>query len=380
MRPIQLTLFLSLALGIGGCKSLPFLRPKPTPSPTPRPAPKPPAIDYAALKPNELGRIPIVMYHHIGKDPKDTKLSRTVASFNRDLDLMYKHGWYPVNLSALLDDKIEVPAGKKPIVLTFDDAWVSQFKLIDKGANLQVDPNCAVGLIEAFCKSHSDWKPRATFFCLPPSSFKKDTFDQPGLGGQKLKYLADNGFEIGNHSTVHGSFAKYDAARVQKELGGAHAALAGLEPGVKIRTVALPFGVYPRNKAIWPYLLKGTYNGTSYRYDAALLAAWQPNPSPSSKDYKPIQLQRISPEDIVNGLANWLKRLDRVSPYAAYVSDGDPNCISFPVEEKGKLNAAKVKAEGKLVNAYDPSQAIASVSSSPAVGATPAPTKPIVGM
>ena len=84
MRPIQLTLFLSLALGIGGCKSLPFLRPKPTPSPTPRPAPKPPAIDYAALKPNELGRIPIVMYHHIGKDPKDTKLSRTVASFNRD--------------------------------------------------------------------------------------------------------------------------------------------------------------------------------------------------------------------------------------------------------------------------------------------------------
>lgn len=376
MRPIYLSLFVSLSLVAGGCNKLPFLKPKPTPAPTPTPAPKPPAIDYAALKPNEMGRIPIVMYHHIGKDTKDTKLSRTVASFNRDLNLMYKLNYVPVNLSELLDDKIDVPAGKKPIVITFDDAWVTQFKLIDKGANLQVDPNCAVGLIEAFCKSYPDWTPHATFFCLPPSNFKKDTFDQPGLGGQKLKYLIDHGFEVGNHSTVHGSFAKYDAATVQKELGGAHAALTKLEPSVKIRSIALPFGVYPKNKAVWPFLLKGTYNGTSYQYDAALLAAWQPNPSPSSKDYKAIQLQRISPEDIVNGLANWLKRLDKVRPYAAYVSDGDPNCISFPMEEKPKLNAAKVKSEGKLINAYDPSQTIASGTP----GATPAPAKPIVGM
>ena len=362
----------------GACK---LFKPKPAPTPAPTPAPRPPSIDYDSVKPDELGRIPIVMYHNIGKDPKDTKLSRTVASFNRDLNLMYKDNWYPINLSQILDDSIDVPAGKKPIVITFDDAWVSQFRLIDAGSSLKLDPNCAVGLMESFVKAHPDWKLRATFFALPKQAFKVDVFDQPGLGPQKLKYLTDNGMEIGNHSTVHGSFAKYDAGRVQKELGGAQALLSAALPGIKIRSVALPFGVYPRDKKVWPYLLKGSYGNASYQYEAALLAAWQPNPSPSSKDYKAIQLQRITPEDIVNGLANWLKRLDHVRPYAAYVSDGDPNCISFPAEELPKADLARLKARGKLVHPYSPGD---KGGAAPAPGAPPSapakPAKPIVGM
>jgi peptidoglycan/xylan/chitin deacetylase (PgdA/CDA1 family) len=366
---------MSLALAVlpgMGCK---FFKPRPAPTPQPSPTPAaPPKIDYAALKPNELGRIPIVMYHSVGgKEGKDTKLNRTVASFNKDLALLYKFNYVPVNLIEVLDDKITVPAGKKPVVITFDDARESQFKLIDQKDNFKVDPNCAVGLIEAFCKTHPEWKPRAVFYALPKSGFKTDAFDQPGLGAQKLKYLVDNGYEVGNHSVKHASFAGFDAKKIDAEVGEAQRLLTQAEPSVKISSIALPFGVYPRDKKLWPGLIKGT----GYSYKAALLAAWEPTPSPAAKNFAPLRLTRITPEDIVNGLANWITRLERVSPYAPYVSDGDPSCLSFPLSEKPKLDPAYAKRTEKLLNAYDPSNPPTGTNAAP--GATPKPAKPIVG-
>ncbi len=354
-----------------GCK---FFRPRPAPTPQPSPTPAaPPKIDYAALKPNELGRIPIVMYHSVGgKEGKDTKLNRTVASFNKDLALLHKFNYVPVNLIEVMDDKISVPAGKKPVVITFDDARESQFKLIDQKDNFKIDPNCAVGLIDAFCKIHPEWKPRAVFYALPKSGFKTDVFDQPGLGPQKLKYLIDNGYEIGNHSVQHASFAKFDAKKIDTEVGAAQRLLTQAAPGVKISSIALPFGVYPKDKKLWPNLIKGT----GYSYKAALLAAWEPSPSPADRKFVALRLTRITPENIVNGLANWVTRLERVSPYAPYVSDGDPGCLSFPLEEKPKLDPTYARRTGKLLNAYDPSNPPAA---SIVPDATPRPAKPIVG-
>jgi peptidoglycan/xylan/chitin deacetylase (PgdA/CDA1 family) len=364
--------FLVITLSLlAGCS---LLKPKTTPSPAPTPTPPaPPKIDYAALKPNELGRIPIIMYYTVGgKEGKDTKMNRTVASFNRDLTLLYKNNYVPVNLNEILEDKIDIPAGKKPVVLTFDDARDTQFKLIEQKDSMQIDPNCAVGLIEAFCKTHPEWKPRGVFYALPKSGWKKDAFDQEGLGDQKLQYLVKNGYEIGNHSVQHASFAGYSAQKIDEEVGKAHQLLLQGAPNAKVTSLALPFGVYPRDKKLWPNLIKGK----SYTYKAALLAGWEPTPPPAAKNFDRLRMTRITPEDIVNGLANWIKRLERVSPYAPYVSDGDPNCLSYPVAEKAKLNPAYAKLSGKLVNQYDP----ANPPAAPGVpAATPAPAKPIVG-
>lgn len=346
MFPRCLVLFSSVVL-LSGCQ---FFKPKAAPSPVPTPAPKaPPKIDYAKVKPNELGRIPIVMYHSVGgKEGKDTKLNRTVASFNRDLALLYKHNYVPVNMVDVLENRIDIPAGKRPVVLTFDDARESQFKLLEQQDSFKVDPNCAVGLIEAFCKSHSDWQPRATFYVLPKSPLKQDIFDQNGLGPQKMKYLLDKGFEIGNHSITHKSFAGYNAQKLEAEIGGAQKLITEAAPGVKVTSLALPYGAFPRNKALWPSLIKGS----GYNYIAALDAAWQPSPSPAAKDFNPLRVQRITPEDIQNGLANWILRMDKSSPFPPYVSDGDPTTLSFPASEKSKLDPAKAKAAGLLVNAY----------------------------
>jgi hypothetical protein len=103
---------------------------------------------------------------------------------------MYAAGFRPVNLSDVLDNAIDLPAGKSPIVLTFDDARKSQFHLIETDKAYKIDPDCAVGILDAFHKRHSDWPMRATFFVLPKSRLTLEPFGQPGLGPQKMSYLS----------------------------------------------------------------------------------------------------------------------------------------------------------------------------------------------
>lgn len=68
-------------------------------------------------------RLPIVMYHHISKDParwNDYVVS--VDEFASDMDYLAAHGWHSVSVRQLLDwydGKFEMP--EKPFMLTFDD-------------------------------------------------------------------------------------------------------------------------------------------------------------------------------------------------------------------------------------------------------------------
>lgn len=323
------------------------------PAPAPTPAPTPVPVDYAGLRVDELGHIPVVMYHDIGdaKAGKNNKMNRTAESFRKDLQYLYDNGFVPVNLRDVVRNQIEVPAGKSPVVLTFDDARLSQFKLNETASTLEVDPNCAVGILEAFAKEHPDWKPRATFFVLPKSKTTIETFRQAGLGAQKLKYLIDNGYEIGNHTTLHLSLGSMDAARIQQELGGAQKAIQALAPDVQMESFAAPFGVYPRNKKLWTLLQKGTYQGTEYHHTAVCQAAWRPMPAPGAKGYNPVRIERITPEDIRFGLHYWVDELV-AGRMSRYISDGDPATVSFPRSEEGGVQIAVLQRQGKRINAY----------------------------
>lgn len=327
----------------------------PTPVPTPA-GPQPPKIDWDTIRPNELGDIPVIMYHDVKGDKDDVRrLIRSVASFKKDLEVLYKNDFRPVNLSDVVNNSIDVPPGKHPVVLTFDDARGSQFQLIETATAQQVDPNSAVGLMEAFAKQNPDWKLRATFFVLPKSKVTLEPFGQPGMGDAKMQYLIDKGMEIANHSTSHRDFRPYDAAKIQEELGYANNTLLAGVPKAKIETVALPMGRFPRDKKLWPYLLKGTYQGKTYEYKAAMLAAWRPIPSPASKKYNPLQLERIDSIDGLNGIRDWVKKLKNGSApgHTIYISDGDPNVVSYPKANASLANTAKIKSEGKLAYAYD---------------------------
>ncbi len=233
--PLALCLLLPV---VAGCTK----QPQKTAAPSAPPAPAAPAVDYAGLRVDELGNIPVVMSHDVaGK--KNDKMFRTPESFRKDLQLLYDKGFVPVNLRDVTANKVDVPAGKTPVVLTFDDARQSQFNLIETSDSYKIDPECALGILEDFCKTHDGWKPKATFFVLPKSERTLETFGQAGLGAQKLAYLIDNGYEIGNHTTHHRSLGGATPDKIQSELGGAQKAIAAEAPKAEIVSFAAPYGV-----------------------------------------------------------------------------------------------------------------------------------------
>ena len=68
-------------------------------------------------------RLPVVMYHHIAKDPaRWNKYVVSIDEFAADMDYLQSHGWQSVSVQQLLDwydGKFEMP--EKPFMLTFDD-------------------------------------------------------------------------------------------------------------------------------------------------------------------------------------------------------------------------------------------------------------------
>lgn len=315
-------------------------------------APERPMVDAAAVRANELGRIPVVMYHDVNdKVGKNTKMNRTKASFEKDLQLLHDKGFYPVTLRSVVDGTMDVPAGKSPVVITFDDARESQFRLVEASESYSVDTESAYGMIEKFCKANPDWKPVATFFVLPKSEKTLEPFGQVGLGGDKIKYLMSKGCEIGNHSLRHKSFGRMTAKQLQDELSGAQKAVQAYASDVQITSLANPYGVYPRNKADWKFLAKGTGVGGSYTHTAVCQAAWRPTVSPAAKGFNPVRIERITPEDLKFGLAYWVGELTS-GRMTRFVSDGDASVVSYPSSEASSADKAAIVALGKKPNAY----------------------------
>src|SRR5450756_2587487 len=98
-----------------------------TATPTSTPVPKA-TPDLAKVKPNELGRVPVFVYHLIGD--AEGPWTRTPANFRKDLERLYRLGYRTVKLSDYLSGNIDLPAGTSPVVLTFDDSSPNQFRLV----------------------------------------------------------------------------------------------------------------------------------------------------------------------------------------------------------------------------------------------------------
>src|SRR5579884_4064324 len=184
------------------------------------------AAQLAQAKPNEAGVIPILMYHDIGKP--EQRLNRSVAAFRHDLERLYQEGYRPISMESYLDDRIDLPLGKSPVILTFDDARGSQFHYRKDGT---LDPNCAIGILQSFCKAHPDFPLHAVFFILPNRAF-----DQHKLGAQKLQELLAMGCEIGNHTVTHRSLRKLSDEEVQEELATCVTRIQAMAPQARVDT------------------------------------------------------------------------------------------------------------------------------------------------
>ncbi len=279
--------------------------------------------------PNELGRIMILEYHKI--DYPEERWTRTPENFRRDLETLYTRGYRLQSLTALLEGRVTVPAGTTPVVLTFDDSSPGQFRYVDKNGAPEIDPKSGIGVLEAFIKEKPDFGRAATFFVLPGASRPNRLFDQPEHEGRKLRWLVENGYEIGNHTLWHANLGKYDEAVVRAQLADAQVWVQKHVPDYKLRTLALPHGVYPKQV---DWAVTGSAKGTTYRHEAILMVAGGAAPSPFSARFDPVRLPRI--QAVERDLKEWLTHFEK-NPEDRFVSDGDPATITVPTAQRDRV-------------------------------------------
>jgi peptidoglycan/xylan/chitin deacetylase (PgdA/CDA1 family) len=282
----------------------------------------PAAVVAGELPPNELGRVMILEYHKI--DQPEERWTRTPDNFRRDLERLWERGYRLVALNDFLDRKIAIPRGTTPVILTFDDSSPGQFKLIEKNGEWIVDPDCAVGILEAFERRHPEFGHAATFFVLPGADPPNRLFNQKELATRKLQYLASRGYEIGNHTLWHANLAKYPERIVRQQIATAQEWIQRHVPSYRIRTLALPMGSYPPDIR---WTIEGVEGQNSYRHDAILMVAGGAASSPYARTFDPYHLPRI--QAVETELARWLSYFDR-NPQERYVSDGNPELITVP--------------------------------------------------
>lgn len=282
-----------------------------------------------ALRPDELGRVMILVYHQIGEP--EARWTRTPAHLRDDLERLWRGGYRTVALADLVDGRVDVPAGTSPVVLTFDDSSPGQFRYVERDGAAAIDPDCAVAILEDFARTHPGFGHKATFYVLPGAAQPHRLFGQPGYERRKLEYLVQHGFEIGNHTFWHADLSRYPEPVVRSQLARAQAAVATLIRGYQLRTLALPMGAPPRQL---DWAIRGSAGGITYRHAAIVRVTGGPAPSPFSRTFDPFRLPRIQATD--SELRSWLRHFDD-HPEARFVSDGDPDTVTVRAGRRAEL-------------------------------------------
>ncbi len=272
-----------------------------------------PAVKYTAealmsaqpsYAPATNGKVPVLAYGS----------AWTPESLRADLERLRAAGYYPVTLYDFIQMRLNtVPAGKRPVVLTFDGATEDQFRLLPDDT---VDLDSAVGILKAFHEAHPwEWPLRATFF-VPSDDGGAAAFGQPDLAARKIELLAIWGIEVGGQVAAGVDLNALSDEEVQRELARPHAYVAGLLPGYDIYSLNIPGGAAPQNKAL---LASGASGADSYTYGAVVGLSAGLAPSFNAPEFNPLHIPRVSAAP--DSLAAALRDANKVG--VGYVSAGE---------------------------------------------------------
>jgi peptidoglycan/xylan/chitin deacetylase (PgdA/CDA1 family) len=292
----------------------------------PPPASAPAAARTAAA--NELGEVPVLMYHRILAKPQSS-LDRKPEDLRAELTRLAREGYVPVTAAEFVTARMDIPAGRHPVVLTFDDGSNTHLALDAQGDPM---PDTAVGVIMAVAAQNPGFRPVATFFV------NHDPFTLGPRTTDAVRWLGRHGFEIANHTTHHLDLAGMSREQVQKEIGTDQRMITDLG-GTPPVTFAFPFGTF----AHLDWVDRGSAGGAKWDFAGLFLAGWKPASSPYLKGYDPLGIPRIRSQGKIkeDGCKQfcseaWLDWLAH-NPDKRYTSDGDPRVISYPAAKAGYL-------------------------------------------
>lgn len=299
---------------------------------------------------NELGRVPVMMYHGIvNKKSSETSYTggnvdkdgynRTVEAFKEDLEFYYQNGYRMIRAIDYVNGIIDVPYGKSPIVLTFDDGSANNIKVngISEDGEIIIDENSAVGVLESFKKKYPDFNVTATFF-VNGSLFQQSEYNE-----KILKWLVENGYDIGNHTKTHVNFSNASTNESEEEVGFVYNKLDAIIPDKYVKLVALPFGSpYKKTHANFSHIINSNYNGINYETVSTFRVGWMPDYSPFSKDFDKEFIMRVRAYDN-NGVDFDIDASFRILEKNRYVSDGNVDTIVIKESDASYINDTNLK-------------------------------------
>lgn len=299
-------------------------------------------IDLNKVKPNELGEVMVLMYHNFGETEKDSWW-RSFDNFRKDLNLLYETGYRLISLDDFIKNNISVPAGLTPVVFTFDDATLGQFSLIEEEGKLVVNPKSAVGIMLEFNKKHPEFGLEGTFY------INEEAFaGSKGAEKERLQYLLDLGFDIGNHTFGHVNLGKADVPTIQSSIGKHVKKMKKYFPDYNHSTLALPYGSYANST--YDYIITGNFEDITYKHEAILLVGWKPSPPVGHKMFNPNKLMRVrASEGIQNDMYYYLDYFNN-NPDKKYISDGDESTVYIPETKQDVMD--KIQIKDKMIVIY----------------------------
>lgn len=296
--------------------------------------------EETSIKPNEAGKIMVLMYHDIGQ--KEGEWVRTPENFRKDLQILYDKGYRLISVKDYINGNIDIPKGTTPVIITFDDGTLGQFNMIKTNEGYTVEPNCAVGILEDFNKKHPDFGLKATFYVYYPVPFRqKDLIDL------KFKHLIENGMDIGNHTYNHENLRNLDAEEIQNVLGKNVYETQKHLPGYEVDSLALPYGIKPKPENLKQYIVSGEYSNIKYENKAVFLVGSNPAYPIYSIKTKSDAIPRIRASEMNTsgtGLYDWLRYFDK-NIEERYISDGNAKTISVPINKEKDINRDKINGK-----------------------------------
>jgi peptidoglycan/xylan/chitin deacetylase (PgdA/CDA1 family) len=316
----------------------------PSAAPLPSVTPSPPVTATVAsarkAKANELGLVPVIMYHRVMKK-RQASIDRTPGQLRDELEKLAKQHYVPVTAADYVAGHIDIPAGTHPVVLTFDDGWANQFTLNADGTPKK---NTAAAILIEVAAKHPGFRPVATFWVNHDPFGLHDRAEQR----RAVRWLTERGFEVANHSYHHRDLRRMKKKKVKEEIVREERLLRALGTGPST-TFALPYGSEPRSMKV---AREGSWDGTHYHFAGVFLAGATPAASPYGKDFDPLRIPRIQSNGTKGECRKWcstywLRWLDK-HPGQRYTADGDPRRISIPKKLRGNISAKR----GEKVVAY----------------------------
>lgn len=215
------------ALLLSGCSVLAVFQPTATvtPLPTSTPTPLPPTptptatkIPYYAEATVFSGdlQVPILIYHRFipDFDGKTTSMKMQYSEFKNELQTLYDAGFSLISLKSWIDGTFIVPEGRKPLIITMDDAWFAdQIYINEDGTPSEYS---AIGIMWRFANEHPDFGFHAALFAIMGDKYYADVFltqqqrfiVSEGNAwkdklGNTMVWALENGIEVGNHTFLH---------------------------------------------------------------------------------------------------------------------------------------------------------------------------------